>query len=149
MVVEGICEPYDPGGVASYAALIRAGGVKLKVVSGLLGIGRGTSSSAAKLRAVAESLEWLVECGLNLRRTAVLCSSALVVNWLNGRWEINEGSLGYPNYRRTVGVAQHFSDLSYILVDPRLCDEVYEICCHKYEEYCLVNSLPVKYREAS
>jgi ribonuclease HI len=55
---DGLCEPINPGGTATWAFVAREGGRRVHRASGVLGSGRRMSSNYAESYAALEAVRW-------------------------------------------------------------------------------------------
>jgi ribonuclease HI len=93
---DGACEPVNPGGTATSAAIIKdkEGTVLLKE-GRLVGSGGGMSNNVAEYAAIIRVFEYLIPCPPG--HVIVHGDSNLVINQLNGKWAAREG-LYYSTY---------------------------------------------------
>ena len=88
---DGSCEP-NPGGVASYGAIIRRDGRKIWQASERVPDRRaGTSNNLAEYAALIAVLRHLIDVGLQQERVVVIGDSQLVINQAFGSWKIRRG----------------------------------------------------------
>ncbi|MEM3857257.1 MAG: hypothetical protein QXI37_01970 [Thermoprotei archaeon] len=146
VTVEGLCEPVEPGGVGAYAFEIASGSETLESGSGILEPGPSSSSLTCRYIALVRALTWLMSRGYQFRPVRVLSCSTLFVNRLSGRWDTHEGNASYRRYLDAVNMAGRFTSLDYRNVDHSMCTDLYELCCRRYEEYCLAHLRPVAYK---
>lgn len=95
---DGCCEPYNPGGHASFGVLIKWGGEVIVSESGYCGYGRGMSNNVAEFSGVIRILEYLT---CRAEHATIRGDSKLVINLLRGKWQARKG-LYIPYYRRAV-----------------------------------------------
>lgn len=97
---DGACEPVNPGGTASFGAVLfachSAERTVLRQESGIAAQGKGASNNVAEYAAVARLLQWVLDdadsCPVDL------CGdSKLVVYQLNRAWRVR-GGLYVPYY---------------------------------------------------
>src|SRR5207245_1562514 len=60
---DGLCEPINPGGVATYGYVVHEGGRRLKEGRDFLAEGRGASNNLAEYAGLVAALEWLLANG--------------------------------------------------------------------------------------
>ena len=90
--VDGLCEPVNPGGVATYGYAVRNGttaGVVRKF--GVVGCGPEMSNNVAEYAALCEVLEFLLNAKMNRLPIEVRSDSRLLVNQMNGIWRAHKG----------------------------------------------------------
>ncbi len=91
MYFDGLCEPRNPGGVATYGLVIKKEGVTLFEDGGLADAKPWTaeaSNNVAEYSAIIRGLEWLKENDHLDSRISVLGDSKLIVNQLNGKFKV-------------------------------------------------------------
>src|ERR1700746_2564957 len=92
---DGACEPRNPGGHAAYGAILLVDGVIVFQHSKYLGAGPKMSNNVAEYAAVCIILN-------EIRRregpATVYGDSQLVINQLNGKWNVKDG-LYLPYYK--------------------------------------------------
>jgi ribonuclease HI len=92
---DGACGPENPGGTASYGALVRIDGVKVWECSEIMGGADcqfGTTNNLAEYAGLAAVLKWLLDAGHRLEPVVVRGDSKLVIQQMNGLWRIRRGS---------------------------------------------------------
>lgn len=99
---DGACEPRNPGGHASYGALVRVGGETVLAESGYIGHGPRMSNNVAEYSGAIVVLRKIAE----LDGVAdVRGDSRLVIEQLTGRWRVRtEGGLYVPYYREAAAI---------------------------------------------
>jgi len=90
--VDGLCEPVNPGGTATYGYVVNndasAGIVKRY---GVVGQGPEMSNNVAEYAALCEALNFLVSEKLNLLPIEVRSDSRLLINQMKGDWKVRKG----------------------------------------------------------
>jgi len=90
--VDGLCEPVNPGGTATYGHIVRNESTTEVVRKfGVVGRGSKMSNNVAEYAALCEALTFLVNENLNRLPTEVRSDSRLLVNQMNGNWKIRKG----------------------------------------------------------
>lgn len=102
---DGLCEPKNPGGVATVAWAIKHGNETRRQFYGVLADGgpRATNNWA-EYTALGKLLRYLIEISY-AGKIIVLGDSALVVNQVNGGWNVNA-----PHLQRLVSRCQSLID---------------------------------------
>ena len=90
--VDGLCEPVNPGGTATYGYTVRN---ETDVVRrfGVVGHGPRMSNNVAEYAALCEALNFLVSKKLITIPTEVRSDSRLLVNQMNGHWKVSKRPL--------------------------------------------------------
>jgi len=87
---DGACEPVNPGGTATFGAVIKdKEGTVLSKAHGLVGKGSGMSNNVAEYAGVFHILKYLVSRPPG--RVTIHGDSNLVINQLNGKWRVRKG----------------------------------------------------------
>jgi len=87
---DGACEPINPGGVATFAAIVKdQDGIVLSKDHGIVGKGKDMSNNLAEYAGARQVLRYLAT--LRPGRVTIHGDSNLVINQLNGKWRIKKG----------------------------------------------------------
>ncbi len=93
---DGACEPVNPGGTASWGAIIEDEYNTIPLEEGrLVGEGAGMSNNVAEYAGIIQVFEHLQFCSPG--RALVQGDSLLVINQVTGKWTAR-GGLYYPYY---------------------------------------------------
>ena len=111
--IDGLCEPVNPGGTATFGYVIRddSRGV-LARKSGIVGKGPAMSSNVAEYAALCEALEFLLTRKLEDSVIEVRSDSTLVVNQMSGNWKFRKG-LYHEKYLEAVRLCARFAKLRF------------------------------------
>jgi ribonuclease HI len=116
---DGLCEPKNPGGVATYGVVVREGN---KIIFEEHGLARAkpwseeASNNVAEYSALLRGLEWLLQSGLVSRAIVVRGDSRIVINQLNGTFKIKAPRL-LELYHDAKALLSNFRDLKVEWVD--------------------------------
>ncbi len=92
---DGCCEPINPGGTASYGAVILRDGQRIWEESRIFRPAKGrekwTSNNLAEYSGFQSILLYLLDKGLNEEEVRILGDSQLVIKQMTGRWRIRQG----------------------------------------------------------
>lgn len=92
---DGCCEPVNPGGTASYGAVIFLDGKKVWECSELFvpipGREKETSNNVAEYSGFLAILEYLLDQGMDGTRTIIHGDSRLVIEQMQGNWKMKKG----------------------------------------------------------
>src|SRR5919198_5990551 len=92
---DGLCQPYNPGGIACYAFVIKefSGGrshEKKHTIHSDYGLAAepftdDATNNVAEYTAIIKALEWLLENNYNNQEIVIRGDSQLVINQINGK----------------------------------------------------------------
>jgi ribonuclease HI len=91
MNFDGLCEPKNPGGIATYGVVITQNGKKIFEDGGIADAKPWTleaSNNVAEYSALIRGLEWLRKTGRSSSTIVIRGDSRLVVNQLNGKFKV-------------------------------------------------------------
>lgn len=111
--IDGLCEPVNPGGVATYGYAVRNGttaGVVRKF--GVVGRGPEMSNNVAEYAALCEVLGFFLNAKMNRLPIEVRSDSKLLVNQMNGIWEARKG-LYVEKYLEAKDLASRFDRIAF------------------------------------
>ena len=112
--IDGCCEPFNPGGMASYGIAVLRDGLIIHEASKLFlpisGKEKETSNNVAEYLALQYLLEWLINQNLNKESIEVRSDSMLVIKQMWGNWRIKQG-LYVPIARGCRELVKQFPDI--------------------------------------
>jgi len=112
---DGACEPVNPGGTGSFGILIYKDKTLLHKDYRVIGSGAGISNNVAEYEALTAALNWVGENVGYDEPIVVKGDSKLVINQMDGQWNINEG-LYVPYAKAARLLTQKFSNISFVWV---------------------------------
>ena len=94
---DGACAPTNPGGVATYAFIVKRGESKTLIYeeSGVVTEGIDATNNLAEFAAVCAALKWVLREGWVNSKITIFSDSQLVVNIMNGEWQPRNETAGY------------------------------------------------------
>jgi ribonuclease HI len=111
--IDGLCEPVNPGGTATFGYVIRDdSGSIIASKFGIVGKGPAMSNNVAEYAALCEALGFLLRKKRENSPTEVRGDSALVVNQMSGKWKLRKG-LYSEKYQEAVRLRSRFTDLRF------------------------------------
>ena len=116
---DGLCEPRNPGGVATYGLVIRKGNKIVFEDSGLAFAKPCTieaSNNVAEYSAAIKALEWLSNNGLQRSPIFLRGDSRLIINQLKGEFKVKATRLR-ALHGRAISLLREFSNLKLEWVD--------------------------------
>lgn len=88
---DGLCEPVNPGGVATYGYVIFHNGKVIKRGAREIGQGKGMTNNVAEYSALKRAVEWIKENGIEDEIT-IKGDSLLVINQMKGIWRVKSAT---------------------------------------------------------
>ena len=90
--MDGLCEPVNPGGTATYGYVIRNdAGRDVARKYGVVGKGPGMSNNVAEYAALSEALRFLISAKMTRLPIEIRSDSRLLVNQMKGEWKFHKG----------------------------------------------------------
>ncbi len=111
---DGLCEPRNPGGVATYGYLILDGGIRIREESGLVGagmLGDDVSNNVAEYTAMIKGLEYLASRGYR-GEVAVRGDSQLTIRQMQGAYSVKAPRL-IPLHQRAAELRRSFKEVTF------------------------------------
>lgn len=109
---DGLCEPRNPGGIATYGFVLYRDKIKLYEGLGVAGEGPAMSNNVAEYAALCRALNILREENLVNEEIVVRADSRLLVNQMNGEWKARHG-LYLLKYNEARNLQECFKDIRY------------------------------------
>lgn len=109
---DGACEPVNPGGHASFGALIKKNGETIWETSIYVGVGPGMSNNVAEYSGMIGVLEKLLEMGIEKELIHVRGDNMMTIQQMAGRWRA-KGGLYIPYYEKCKALVRQFSRISF------------------------------------
>lgn len=116
---DGLCEPVNPRGIATYGVVVRKGKVHLLEDCGLAFAkpwSDEASNNVAEYSALIKGLEWLKAHGFFDSQIIVRGDSSLVINQINGRFKVKAKRI-LEFHRRARDLIQQFRNMRFEWVD--------------------------------
>lgn len=132
--IDGLVEPKNPGGVATYGLVIYKNEVKILEKFGIIGKGPSMSNNLAEYYALYKALKFLINNKLNNEEIVIKSDSQLLVNQMNGIWKVR-GGLYYPIYKRVSNILKDFSNVKFIWIPREKNIEADLLSRKAYEEW--------------
>jgi len=103
---DGLCEPVNPGGTATYGFVARRGAEVLFEDFGVVARGPTATNNLAEYTAVIKALEWADGAVPPGEPVVVRTDSQLVVQQLNGEWAVRSPKIWPLHKRAQIALAQ-------------------------------------------
>lgn len=133
---DGLCEPVNPGGVATFGFVISKDGHILTKGHAFLTEGRGASNNSAEYGGLIASLKWLIANGYNNGEVEVKGDSKLVVHQMSGSWRAKKGAY-LEGYKEARELRDQFAKIRFSWVPREDNKEADRLSRRAYEEYCI------------
>ena len=91
---DGLCEPRNPGGVATYGYVIDKDGTAIKKGCTAIGQGKGMTNNVAEYSGMLRVAEWLKEQNIE-DKIIIKGDSQLAINQMKGIWQIKSATSRY------------------------------------------------------
>ena len=103
-----MCEPLNPGGVASYAyVILNMDGTEVRRESGIACMGPGCFNHIGEYTSLIKALEWLLANGYQGSTITIRTNNAFIINQLTGRYRVVSNKL-LPLYNRVARLLEYF-----------------------------------------
>ncbi|MEM1508429.1 MAG: ribonuclease HI [Thermofilaceae archaeon] len=112
---DGLCEPVNPGGIATYGFTIYRGDSLMHSEGGFVGagyLGDDVTNNVAEYMALIKALEWLLENGYSDEELVVRGDSQLTISQLKGEYSVHSQRIA-PLYHRTVTLINRFRNVRF------------------------------------
>lgn len=126
---DGLCQPINPGGIATYGFAIYKGEQILAEDCGFIVQGEGATNNVAEYTAAIQALRWLKKNHLEKFPVALKSDSQLLIRQLNGHWRIKAPGI-IPLYREAMELVRDFQNISFVWI-PREENEVADALSRK------------------
>lgn len=134
---DGLCEPRNPGGVATYGIVIQMNGKTIYEDSGLAEAqpwSNEASNNVAEYSAIINALEWFKKNAGHDARIMILGDSRLVISQLNGKFKVKSLRL-VELHHRAKKLLEEFKHLTIEWVDRSLNQEADRLSRIAYKKY--------------
>jgi len=142
LMFDGLCEPYNPGGIATYGFVVYQDGMKIYEEGGIVGagiLGDDVSNNVAEYTALIKGMEHIIESGYR-GPLIVRGDSQLVIRQMLGEYAARARRLT-GLHERAKQLVQHFERVAFEWVPreenadaDRLCRAAYENLIRKMRE---------------
>lgn len=125
---DGACEPVNPGGYASYGALVKINGRIVWEASKLVGHGQGMSNNVAEYSGAIAAMEWLLSQGHAKSIITVRGDNKMTVMQMGGHWKVRSwNGLYVPFWRRAMELVKKFKHIEFRWIPRELNGEADEL----------------------
>ena len=109
---DGLCEPCNPGGTATYGWVAYKDGRRIAEECAVVCSGPEATNNVAEYSAISSALEWLIHndyCSENLR---IKSDSQLCIYQLNGNYAVRSARI-FPLYKRVKDLSRKFKKIDF------------------------------------
>jgi ribonuclease HI len=112
---DGLCQPYNPGGIACYAFLILAKKGQEQQQYSEYGLAAepfadNASNNVAEYTGIIKALDWLLEYNYNDQKIIIRGDSQLVINQIKGKYKVRAVKI-IPLYQKVKSIISKFKDI--------------------------------------
>jgi len=136
--VDGLCEPRNPLGVATYGFVVYDNDRKVHEEYGVVGagfLGDDVSNNVAEYTAVSKALEWLLKNKMHERLIEIRSDSQLLVRQLQGYYSVRAPRI-VPLYKKVVDLERSFRMVKYVWIPREYNIEADELSRRAYYDFC-------------
>jgi len=133
---DGLCEPVNPGGVATYGYIIYRNGMEVARCCGIIGagmLGDYTSNNIAEYHALIKLLEKLIELGIK-EDIEIYGDSQLVINQINGVYRVRSERIK-PLYEKALELLKMLQNVKLIWIPREMNREADGLSYKAYIEF--------------
>ena len=142
---DGLCEPINPNGIATYGFIIYGDENMLHNDYGLVGVGQEVDHAVAEYAAMCKALEYLISQGLVDEEVTIRSDSKQIVYQMSGKQMGNKG-LYLPWFRKACYLHKNFRQLEYTWISRDENKEADALTWRAYEEHCKAKGIEPKYQ---
>jgi ribonuclease HI len=133
--IDGLTQPYNPGGVATYGFIIYENNIKIFEESKVIGKGPWASNNLAEYSALINALNFLLKENKQNEEIIIKSDSKLLVNQMNGKWKCH-GGLYVKKYYEAKEILKNFKNIKFVWIPRELNKEADELSRRAYKKYC-------------
>ena len=137
---DGLCEPMNPGGVATYAFVIYDRNQKLCEQAGVVGagmLGNDVSNNVAEYSAMIKGMECVLSQGHH-GTLRVRGDSQLAIRQVTGRYSVRANRL-IPLHNKVMELKKRFSSVEFEWIPRDFNEEADALCRKAFEEFLTKN----------
>ncbi len=130
---DGLCEPRNPGGMATWGYVIYRDGERLLAGKGVVGEGKGMTANVAEYTALIEAMRWLLGAGYQKRETVLHTDSQMAVRQLEGEWAVKSHRIR-SIHKQAKRLKWQFRKIRFVWVPRRQNEEADALSVEAYVE---------------
>ena len=132
--IDGLCEPVNPNGIATYGFAVYEDGKSIVQKYGVVGEGEGMSNNVSEYAALCEALKLLISLHLDREEIIIKSDSKLLVNQMDGLWKCHEGHY-ISRYEKAKELAKLFKNVHFDWIRREKNKEADSLSRKAYMEY--------------
>ena len=142
---DGLCEPTNPNGIATYGFVVYRDGTKIHEGLGVTGVGQGMSNNVAEYDALCKAFDHLRSQGLTTQGITVRSDSKLLIKQMSGEWKKRPKGLYVSKYLEARKLQSNFNHVRYEWVPRELNKEADTLTRKSYKDYCKARGIRPRY----
>ncbi len=132
--IDGLCEPVNPNGIATYGFVVDEDGKSIVQKYRVIKEGEGMSNNVSEYTALCEALKLLISLHLDREKIIIKSDSNLLVNQMNGLWKCHEGHY-VPKYNQAKELVKLFRNIHFNWIRREKNKEADSLSRKAYMEY--------------
>jgi ribonuclease HI len=141
---DGLCQPYNPGGIACYAFVVQNKAQEYGLAAEPFS--DNASNNVAEYTAVIKGLEWLIRGNHNDENIIVRGDSKLVIFQIKGKYKVKAQRI-IPLYNKLIALIPKFKYINFEWVSREENREADRLSYKAYEQ--ILDSTPELYKKVS
>ncbi|MBC7112696.1 MAG: ribonuclease HI family protein [Candidatus Methanomethyliales bacterium] len=136
LMFDGLCEPYNPGGIATYGFVVYQNGIKIYEEGGFVGagiLGDDVSNNVAEYTALVKGMEHIIDSGYR-GHLIVKGDSQLVMRQMRGDYAVRARRL-IRLHERAKQLVQYFESVAFEWVPREENVDADRLCRVAYEDF--------------
>lgn len=131
---DGLCEPVNPGGVATYGWVIYDDVEKIAQDCAVVCSGNDATNNVAEYSAIISAMKWLKENGYAKRKIEICSDSLLCINQMAGTYEVRSLRI-LPLYKEAKKCAEQLMDVRFRWIPREENNEADELSQEAYRKF--------------
>lgn len=136
---DGLCEPYNPNGTATYGFVIYENGKKIHENCNVIGSGKGMTNNIAEYTGAIKSLEWLKDKELT-KDIVIKSDSQLLIRQLNGQYAVRSSNL-QPLFAKVKKLLKSFKKVKFVWIPREQNEEADSLSRKAYNQFMQTSRL--------
>ena len=142
---DGLCEPINPNGIATYGFVVYRDGTRMHEDFGVTGVGQGMSNNVAEYDALCKAFDYLKSQGLTAQEVIVRSDTRLLIKQMSGAWKKRPKGLYAAKYLEAHNLQRSFNHVKYQWISRELNKEADVLTREAYKNYCKTKGIRERY----